>query len=174
MNLRSEKAQISILKQLGPETMEESWTADEDSGVPEFLLLFCYSIDPREQILWIPTHTVSHPLIWRCWPWLILHLILLSSLPTQYTLAATSGFSLGAWVRLSPFPTFSFPTEDLHLPSLLQQLDPGEYKGHWVNDCSLLLHSGAFLLFPQGTACLPLLLLYKVKCEMATFQELLS
>lgn len=63
MNLRSEKAQISILKQLGPETMEESWTADEDSGVPEFLLLFCYSIDPREQILWIPTHTVSHPLI---------------------------------------------------------------------------------------------------------------
>lgn len=64
---------------------------------PDFLLFFCYPTYYPQDIssTSLYPHHPSRPLVFStCWPWLILHPILLSSLPTQYTLATTSGFGL--------------------------------------------------------------------------------
>ena len=74
------------------------------------------------------------------WPWLILHLILLSSLPAQYTLATTSGFSLAHMNQAaSIFHVYPLPPEDSCLPAPLQLLAQGGDQGHRVRECFLFL-----------------------------------
>ena len=74
------------------------------------------------------------------WPWLILHLILLSSLPAQYSLATTSGFSLAHMNQAaSIFNSYPLPPEDSCLPAPLQLLAQGGDQGHWVRNCFLFL-----------------------------------
>lgn len=74
-----------------------------------------------------------------CWPWLVLYLILLSSLPAQYTLTATQGSVEHTRFRLLPFSTFLFHHVWTIACPLLQQLDLGEYQGPGVNDCFFFL-----------------------------------
>lgn len=64
---------------------------------PDFSLFFCYpTYYPQNISSTSPyPHHPSHPLVFSmCWAWIILLPILLSSLPTQYTLVTTSGSGL--------------------------------------------------------------------------------
>lgn len=119
---------------------------------PDFLLFFCYpTYYPQNISSTSPyPHHPSQPLVFSpCWPWLILHPILLSSLPTQYTLATPSGFGLAHRNRLLSFSTLSFATWGPSPPAPLRQLDLGELQAHRVNDCF------SFPVKFQGTSNFP-------------------
>lgn len=105
-------------------------------------------------------HCPSHRLVFSmCWLWLIPQPILLSSLPAQYSLTTTSGFSLADTNQaISIFYIYLSPHEDHHLPSVLRTRATG-----WMIAFSCLLNSRAFLMLSQGVAYLPSVLFYKSK-----------
>lgn len=117
-------------------------------------------------------HCLTPSCIWRCWPWLSPHLVLLSSLPTQYSLAPTSGFSFSGMTQAVSIIRIIFPhPRTITCPSFCSGWIWANTRAtESVIALSCLFDSGAF---PRGTAWLSSLLLHKVKCEIATFQELL-
>lgn len=89
-----------------------------------------------------PTLSIPHPLLYfQCAGHDSFYTPFCSqSLPAQYTLATTPGFSLAHMNQAaSIFHIYLSPPEDRRLPAFLQQLDLGEYQGHRVNDCFFFL-----------------------------------
>lgn len=123
------------------ECLREQRRIHEGSRILIFSYSFVTQLITTERKFHLPhPHYPSHTLVFSmCWPWLILHPILLSSLPTQYTLATTSGFGL-AHMNQSAFifHVIFHHLRTIGLPAPLQQLDLGEYQGHRVNDCFFL------------------------------------